>query len=1499
MSEVCLTCVKSYDSSLKSSSSLKAKMNVSNCINIKVLSAGSIKAFTSNTVPNKGLISATGKIAAKTNCSFNAISLKDKGIASIRAYTKVRNNAVGRLKSTGNIPDIRADKFACSTTDINSINNFQATEKLYPIKDLVIGYNNNYFVDKYANSGNLYSNIDEGVFINSYTKHGGSGLLISDDRSTYIHPSSVYTKGDFKYKCEVTRPLSDAKKSFLIIRAAAPVSDYASNIPPQYKIHNIKLEDPSGNLIIKYKDIILRGDADYDADYKNFVTYITSPEINNLQLRTWEDNYPFMYLTSGYSLNLDFNITCLDDPFSQGFNKGYEDTCKLDYVIGSGQNNNYLSFDGSPISTQSQGFNLNPNNSLRISAIEIANSGSYGLVRDSYLRFYSEVDSIGRRNTRSIFPVEVITSDTNLEIYPSSTSVWKSSPDSFGNYYYNTSISGSQILSSRLQDDSPTNYITLISTNPVNDSGRLTLKFSHKTPTAISSYSQGAFSFGGRNNAFDTAELQIISETDNFFVVDSIELKVIAKKATGTRNYIIDAVGYSDDKLLNITPKLGAFLQNKDSGNGNIPQISGFLPIDDLALSAETISDKSEYFEDYITNIPAGDHYKLSNLPVISGTVFQEYTIPLEIYKDNVQLGKSIDYSMSSYFENLYLDLYPIPSGASISTAYLVINYKPSNGLLLHTLGQTSDIELAHRDITLYPSNENNACIINGDSIPLSSISGIPQAYQSHSGIRSNYARRWRGVDGNIVDGPYNPNQFDLSFYNPPNDYPFLDGYFDFNTTSGNWIISNDYSSSGHYYGSETVLNNIGLRFKSQQIFPHSTTHTTIDWTQPGDELYGQISDSFNNALLLNNTNNEYINFGNLPLQSGFSIYLRFTPGYDYDFSNSTLFTIYNGGINKTLLSLGFNNDNLVAKAYDVSTNFLSIGSTDYSSFSYPLSVLLTYDKNPSGILRLYARNEITNSNDLLGSGTLTLSNGDGGFGSLIFGQDTGSSNYFVHEIGISTSGNIVHSNPNRFFKQTTASSFLDGHGHYFKNNLFNKYKLPEYVDKNTSLWHIGDFRTCSFSADFDRLTKKVGEDYIVHHLNHAGSGYSQVVNLPLPSNILYSGIAYHTQIENDFLRFNLSDVDGGSDGFYSAHQRLHKNLPRGYNFEEKSIYVETIVEQESISDIVWNDGSIGPKLIVSLYTKNQEPIDRPSKYNWGLINRSIHQIEPSACIHKLSTIFNYNDIFDISEPWANFDQELLKTEFNHKYFSKDIDDMFLQYDLVYPSGRPINSMLKIHSSNVKLKNAILKERDLNNTFNLISSGEQYQANTLNINTFGLEKTNNSHNLHTIASSIPTASSVINLHCSGAYLQYNSLNTYCHNIGTTYSNLPLYVGGRYNKFDDQILPLILINTFSQPSSYETFNLFVNNRIPEENKNNVNLTTIGRRQLVNYFPSNNFNLFVVGEPYWRNSQNNFNLYISGSNPISIADISMNLHLTNYLAENQAINQQATLTWNGKP
>ena len=63
-------------------------------------------------------------------------------------------------------------------------------------------------------------------------------------------------------------------------------------------------------------------------------------------------------------------------------------------------------------------------------------------------------------------------------------------------------------------------------------------------------------------------------------------------------------------------------------------------------------------------------------------------------------------------------------------------------------------------------------------------------------------------------------------------------------------------------------------------------------------------------------------------------------------------------------------------------------------------------------------------------------------------------------------------------------------------------------------------------------------------------------------------------------------------------------------------------------------------------------------------------------------------NLIDESEPWALFnrDKEHIIKEFDHKYYSTEIDDMFLQYDLVYPSGSAAESSVKIHAAQIEPK---------------------------------------------------------------------------------------------------------------------------------------------------------------------------------------------------------------------
>ena len=1530
MSLDCISCQVKRTSRLKSTGSFKAKTLATLSPVARLSGIGKLKTGLTKRIGVTATLTVDSNFQAKSNMSFGLQELPQSSNGDIRGKLTASGNLIGKLSSSSRLYNSYTDKFAGHITKINSIDNFQATEKLYPIRDIVIELDGNYFVDKNLGTGNLYSSIDEGIFTGNYTQNFKNSTRISDEIDSYIQPSSILTDGDFRYKFEVTTPTQVAKESFLFIRASAPTNNYISHVPPRYTLSNIRLEDPSGNLVIKYKDIILRGDSNYELENTNYSTYISEPEVNNLLLYTWDENYPFMEEGSGYTLNIDVNSACLDDPFNTGFNFGYEDDCST-----SGIN---LSLPENYPST--------PTHNLRISSIEICNSGGVGILRDNYLNFYSEVSPIGQRISRSIFPVQVLTNDYDTGIYPQVNSTWKSS----NSLTYNTSASGANALNNILINDSNSDYITLNYINGIADSGKLNLKFSHKPPTTVIEYQNGAFSFG-KNNNFDSATLSNAAATDNFFTIDSIELKVRARKAAGSRDYVLDIVGYSDDKLLNISTAIGGFLQNI-SGVGLLPSSSGFNSVDELSLSAETLSDKDEFYLSALTNNDGGDHYQLATSPIVNSTSFADYTIPLKIYEDRVAIGKSKDYSMSSSFENLYIDIYPIPSGASISTIELIVYYKPSNGLMLHTVGQASK-ELNSRTVKIYPSpRQSSDDIINTGPLysPVSLIEDIPHGYKTPSTLKTNYSRRWRGVEGSVVSGPFDPYQFDFSFYNPQLNTPFLNGYFSFNNDSNGFIVSDNIPNitpiSGQYIGSYNSIKNIGLRFNSASAFAESTSYTTIDWTSingyENHSLYGLISDSYDKAVRVSGANG-HIDFGNIDTASGFSIFTRFSPdinmsGVGYNLWNSgVIFSKFDSGKNLEF-SLGYNSGRLTGYARASNGTIQLIQDTvDYNNYQFPLSVILTYNDNLSNKLKLYADNEKSTTgtwNSLRAqSSSFILSSGDS---SLLFGYSEGSGvgiNAFITDIGISTynaSGtNIVSSSttPNLLVKQITVDNFFETLRHKFWNSSesysADRFKLWQYIDEDTSQWKLGAFKICSFSPAYDSFTKRVGSDYIIHRLKHDGSAYNLTTDLTLPTSIPTSGVSYHTQIENDFLRLNLLDIPEANPNFVSVPPRICKTLPRGYDFAERAMVVDTVVQYETLNDIVWSDGKIGPKLIVSLYTKNQEPVDRPSKVNWGLINRHTHYLEPSGCWEKISSTFDFNDLIDTSEPWANFDPERNVSEFNTKYYSTDINDMFLQYDLVYPSGTAFDATIKIHSANVRLEDALVQLDDINDELTLMTSGESISLTNINMYSYGLDNASGVGGLNLFSSGtpIPTASSIwnngygMNLMCSGALLSSGTLPLYTLNIGnidSSYGNYSsfdifgaspsfgptLFVDGRFNQFDDQILNLFTNNPLSSQTSSGNISLFLSNRsISDYSFSSLGLYAFSNTTGDSRYPNSRMSLYTELGDVFDSVKNSLNLYVAAQDyTVTKLEDSISLFIINYLAYNQDVSQQASISWN---
>ena len=1317
-------------------------------------------------------------------------------------------SAVGKLS----IPF--TDKFA------GSFGEFGCVQKQYPISDITVTN----FVTKQNKQEDLYQSIDEGLFIGNYHTHGKISDRISDETSTYIQPSSIQTEDTFIYKCGITKPTITGKHSRIYFRAAAPLKNYDSDVPAEYTITNIKIEDPGGGLITRYNDIKLKGDANFDdpQGYVNFATYATDPQTNKLELYQWQSGYPDMEQSTGYSLTFQVLAQSFDDPFDQGFNLGFEENTDV-YDTPAGDDD-YLAFDGAPLATQSQNY-LNPSNSLRISSIEICNSGSTaGLIKENYVPMFLEVRPSGDSLERRLRPTQFMLDSFDSGIFPLASSVWQT-PSANAD---NTTAAGADNLLNFLTYLDDDYYVKLDSMNSEHlaDSGKLMLKFGLNNPEESLITRRGEFGFGHAKREFNVGDKK---EIDTFFTVTRATLRVRAKKAVGTRDYSLDVVGWSDDKLIHVTPAVGGFLQNED-GVGSYPVSSGFSSTDDFAFDGESMSDKDQFYSGVLPNNAGGDHYLLSTAPVVSSTTFDWYEVPLKVYEDSVDLGKSTDYSMSSYFEHLYLDIHPLPSGAQISYIELCLKYSPSTAMKLHTIGSETigHITSERSEGRIYPtSRQSGDSIINAGTgfAPLSTIQNIPQAFTTPSTIKANYSRRWKGING-LVNGPFDPHMFGFDYENPQLDYPFVSGFFDFaDITNGDTTISSKDLSSWFTPLTGTIsttytdylFKNIGWRFKDQDIFTDdkpgwTSPYKTTDWTSltnggqdfTSHELYGQIADAFDTVIRISGHNSN-VNFGAASLDDAFAVYTRFSPdvsisGATYDgFSSGVLVSKWDSG--KDLeFAVGYEGGYLCGFANTSTGALVKVKDTvSYDEYQFPLSVMLTYNDKGSQKLRLYTDNELKETWDTLRATSSTFTRNTG-TSNLVLGHSSGSGvgiNMFVSEFGVSNSGNVVYSDADLLHKEVVADKFLENTRVKFwepdESYTNDSYKLWDRIDETTLDWDLGAFKHCQFGVGYDGWTKRSGRDSISFNLNHAGSGYSQYSTKTMPSTV-DSNVAYHTQIENDFLRFNLSDA---SDNFYAVAPRISKSLPRGYDFSERAMVVETVLKHEADTDISWSDGKVGPKLIVSLYTKNQEPASYATT-NYGLVNRSIHYLE-SGCIYRLDSTFDFRNFVDDSEKWALFPYTKRLTELNHKYYSKDIDDMFLQYDLVYPSGGSFDSRIDIHTSHVRLDNAFVSATPNSGTLPVYVSGEKRARESVSLHTVSLASSTNlsginhlgqweaiSHGLSLHTKYDPTQTSgSLNLYTDGTQQIFDSLPLSIQNIGLidssmgSYSGVPIAISGGF------------------------------------------------------------------------------------------------------------------------
>ncbi len=1248
------------------------------------------------------------------------------------------------------------DKYNGEFYDLSS------SQKLYPSGDT--SNSANHFVNSQGSFDSLFSFIEEGVYEGDWKS---DSTRFSDDTESYIQLVAPNTKGDFSYECGVTNTLFDPEESVIRFRMSAPTSTFDCGLPPVYTLKNINLKDPNGTLIIQYEDIVFIGDSDFSFTLEpvsrggeitspafrlisndvNYTTVVRPAITNNVKgFYRWQDTYPTLdsgNAPAGFTLSFDVQAEEPGAEFTLGYDQGFKEDTDREA-------------------------SLQLNRALRISAIEICNSGRPSNYQEHFINLMTPVVDTGRRIEKCFHPTFFPKFDFDTGIWPSVSSVWYANNDAD---YSNQSTQGSVQLLENIRDPEDDTYAILNSMGDVENSGKLTLRFGYD-PASQKQVEAGGFSdaFGeGRNKrsniwfspsgAFTGLTTTTTDIDHNFFKFDSITLKVRAKKAVGSRDYVLDVVGYSDDCLLNVTSAVGGFLQNTSGvtfpdhsddslvfyGNtGSIPTTSGFKGVDDLGLSTEPFSNKDEYYETDLTNNDGGDHYLLASYPTVTSTDFEWYEIPLKVYEDNVDIGRSRQYNLSSLLERLYLDIYPLPTGAAISNIHLCVRYAPQNAFNLTSQGgeKIGRIADARSEASYFPtSRQSNDLIINAGSGygPLSTISGIPHAFTTPDTLKSNYSRRWRGMEG-TVQGPYDVDQFGFGFENPLLDYPFVSGFYLFedNSTTISPVVGNLTGTLTTSYDN-FHFTNIGWRFSNSGLFndrwpTFSTDYTTTDWTALEDgsdnfqdhELYGHIADAFRNVVRISGQNS-FINFGDIDYgpqgDNGLSIYIRFTPdanvsGANYNlFDSGVLVSKYDAGQDMEFC-LGYSDGYLVAKAKDAVGGSIkqAIDTVQYSGYQYPLSVIMTYNDDNSHKLKLYTDNEFESNWTTLRATSdsfyIDVNDSD-----VRVGHSPGSGvgfNMFLSEFGIS-SGNIVESNADATHKQVTAQKFFENNRVYWwdesDSTSEDAYKLWDYVNENTYTdWHIGAFKYCNFNYEFDNLGsrpgKRTGRDLVNFNIKHHGSGYIQYANLAMPSNV-DSGVSYHTQIENDFLRFHLSDTP---DNFYAVYPRVSKNLPHGYKFTERALVVETVLEHKSDShNIVWEDGSIGPKLIVSLYTKNQEPkhplVEPFTEPNWGLVNRAMHYLPPSSCFIRVDSTFNYDDYCDESEEWALFPHEPRLTELTEKYFSKDVDDMFLQYDLVYPSGPAFDSRIDMHTCHVRAEDAFVNATNTSGTFNLYTSG--------------------------------------------------------------------------------------------------------------------------------------------------------------------------------------------------
>ena len=100
----------------------------------------------------------------------------------------------------------------------------------------------------------------------------------------------------------------------------------------------------------------------------------------------------------------------------------------------------------------------------------------------------------------------------------------------------------------------------------------------------------------------------------------------------------------------------------------------------------------------------------------------------------------------------------------------------------------------------------------------------------------------------------------------------------------------------------------------------------------------------------------------------------------------------------------------------------------------------------------------------------------------------------------------------------------------------------------------------------------------------------------------------------------------------------------------------------------------------------------------------------------RVDSKFTYDSLLNNSENWALFPNETKTKDFKERYFSQDVDDMFLQYDLVYPSGPSYESRINIHTAHVRMDDALINRAPDSGIMTLNTSGNLRPQAYLNLN---------------------------------------------------------------------------------------------------------------------------------------------------------------------------------------